>query len=166
MRHRFIVPFGFALLIVIAPVIARANPAPGSNCTYTIGYWKNHASAWPVSSVMLGSVSYSKAQALQILGQSVGGNGLISLAQQLIAAKISIAQGADPSSLGTAIASADALIGSLVVPPIGNGFLDPATTTALTSQLEGFNSGRTGPGHCGTTAANSSTWGALKSIYR
>jgi cysteine-rich repeat protein len=114
-----------------------------------LGFWKNHTDVWPVSSLTLGSVSYSKEELLSILQSPVAGNGLIQLAHQLIAAKLNGAQGADSSSVSGAIADADALIGSLVVPPIGGDALRPGTTSALTSALDSFNSGLTGPGHCG-----------------
>jgi len=137
-----------------------------TNCTYTVGYWKNHEDAWPVTSLTLGTVNYTKAQLLLILNQSVGGNGLISLCHQLIAAKLNIAQGADPTAASAAIAAADALIGGLVCPPIGGGFLDPADTSALTQTLDDYNNGITGPGHCGTVPTTPTTWGQVKGLYR
>src|SRR6185436_1078878 len=83
----------------------------GTNCTYTVGYWKNHPEAWaPVTGLTLGSVFYTNAQLLQILNQPVAGNGLISLAHQLIAAKLNIAHGADPTVVAITIAAADAQI--------------------------------------------------------
>jgi hypothetical protein len=78
----------------------------------------------------------------------VAGNGLISLAHQLIAAKLNVARGADGSTIASAIAAADALIGSLVVPPAGGGSLAPGTTSALVQTLDNYNSGLTGPGAC------------------
>jgi len=137
------------------------------DCTYTQGYWKNHPEAWPVGSVTLGTVNYTQAQLLLIFGEPAAGNGLISLAHQLIAAKLNIAQGATPpAGVVAAIASADALIGGLVVPPIGAGYLAPSSTSALTGTLDNFNQGITGPGHCGTVGTHTKTWGGLKSIYR
>lgn len=121
-----------------------------TNCTYTVGYWKNHEEAWPVTSLTLGTVVYTKAELLSILNEDVNGNGLVSLAHQLIAAKLNIAQGADPSAASACIAAADALIGNLVVPPVGSGYLDPSTTSATTQCLDDYNNGVTGPGHCGT----------------
>jgi hypothetical protein len=115
-------------------------------CTLSQGYWKTHASAWPVSSLTLGSTTYSKAQLLDILNQPVVGNGLISLAYQLIAAKLNIANGANGATVTTTIADADALIGALVVPPVGSGSLQPSDTGALTTALEAFNAG---VNHCG-----------------
>ena len=136
------------------------------NCTYTQGYWKNHEEAWPVLSLTIGSVNYTKAELLGIFGQSVAGNGLVSLAHQLIAAKLNIAAGADPTDASTAIASADALIGGLIVPPSGAGYIHPSTTSSLTQTLDDYNNGVIGPGHCGVVPTEEKTWGGVKALYR
>ena len=136
------------------------------NCTFTQGYWKNHPAAWPVNNLTLGTVNYTQVQLLQIFGQPVQGNGLISLAHQLIAAKLNIANGANSSAAAATIAAADAQIGALVIPPIGAGYLAPSSTSAKTQILDDYNNGIIGPGHCGNTEGRSSTWGAIKSLYR
>lgn len=125
-----------------------------NGCVRTQGYWKNHTPAWPPfgASLTLGTVSYSPAQLLAILEQPVQGNGLISLAHQLIAAKLNQANGAPtPATVQTAINAADALIGGLVVPPIGSGYLQPSQTSLLTNTLDIYNNGQLsgGPPHCG-----------------
>jgi hypothetical protein len=147
-------------------VVVDATTRSFVNCTYTLGYWKTHASQWFVSSLELGSVTYTQSQLLDILNQPVQGNGLISLAHQLIAAKLNIAQGADPSSVAATIAAADAQIGSLVVPPVGSGFLTPGSTSAKTQTLDDFNNGVIGPGHCGSVPTAPATWGQVKALYR
>jgi cysteine-rich repeat protein len=119
------------------------------DCTLTQGYWKNHPDAWPVSSLTLGSVSYTKDELIAILKTPVKGNGLISLAHQLIAAKLNIAAGAPDAAVSAAITQADALIGSLVVPPKGAGTLSTASTATIAGKLDAFNNGDIGPGHCG-----------------
>jgi hypothetical protein len=129
-------------------VIFAHTESCDDGCTLTQGYWKNHSEAWPVDTLSLGSVSYSQAELLSILGERVGGNGLVSLAHQLIAAKLNVASGANASAISSTIAAADALIGGLVVPPVGLGFLAPSSTDALTSALDDWNNGITGPGHC------------------
>ena len=91
---------------------------------------------------------------------------MISLAHQLIAARLNILYGADPTAVSAAIASADALIGPLVVPPIGNGRLPTAQVSALVKALDDYNNGVTGPGHCGSVATLPTTWGQLKILYR
>lgn len=148
-------------------VSATTLPCGGGNqggCTFTQGYWKNHNDtvclnnstsplcvAWPTSALpmTLGSVGgYSETDLLSIYGTAPGGNGLIGLAHQLITAKLNIANNADPTAINATISSADALIGSQVVPPVGGGFLSPQSTAALTTALDNYNSGLTGPGHC------------------
>ena len=147
-------------------VTVNGYTTANTNCTYTQGFWKNHEELWPSTSVTLGSVVYTAAQADAIFGQPVQGNGLISLAHQLIAAKLNIDNGADPTAAAAAIAAADALIGALVVPPIGGGYLAPGNTSTLTQTLDDFNNGVTGPGHCGNVPVESKTWGGIKALYR
>ena len=149
-----------------SPNLLGTTTPQGENCTFTIGYWKNHTDVWPPGNLTLGTVVYTPAQLLSILNQPVAGNGLVSLAQQLIAAKLNIANGADATSIAATITAADNLIGGLVVPPVGGGFLAPATTSALTQALDDYNNGVTGPGHCGSTPTRTSTWGGVKTIVR
>jgi hypothetical protein len=129
-------------------VISFTVVACPTGCTFTQGYWKNHDADWPVSSLTLGTVSYTQSQLLSIFDAPVAGNGLISLAHQLIAAKMNIANGASGSAINSTIAAADALIGSLVVPPVGSDHLETSATSALVTALDDYNKGVTGPGHC------------------
>src|SRR5215471_9074701 len=73
-----------------ADVWASTRPAL-QNCTYTQGFWKTHPEAWPVGSLTLGNTTYSAADLLLILNTPAGGNGLLILAHQLIAAKLNLA---------------------------------------------------------------------------
>jgi hypothetical protein len=123
-------------------------PCVGSSCTYSQGYWRTHSDAWPVTSLTLGTVTYQAAELMAMLENPARGNGLLILAHQLIAAKLNIANGADPSAVQQAISDSDNMIGALVVPPIGNGYLDPAQTGDLTETLTEYNEGTIGPGHC------------------
>ena len=121
-------------------------------CTFTQGYWKNHPNNWPVSGLTLGNVFYTEAQLISILKTPVKGNGLISLSYQLIAAKLNAANGTTvPSNVQTAISNSDALIGNLVVPPVGSGYLAPSSTAALNTTLDTYNNGggAGAPPHCG-----------------
>jgi hypothetical protein len=121
---------------------------PPHNCTYTQGFWKTHPEAWPVTSLTVGTVTYTQSQLLQILDQPAQGNGLVILAHQLIAAKSNIANGSESADAAQAIADADAMIGNLVIPPVGNGYLPPSQTSDLTETLTEYNEGTIGPGHC------------------
>jgi hypothetical protein len=138
----------------------------GAGCTLTQGYWKTHNQystqcvpdingnigplcvTWPVASMTLGSVNYSVSQLVSILNTPASGNGLIALAHQLIAANLNIASGADGTAVAQAISDANALIGSLVIPPVGSGSLAPSVTSTLITTLTSFNEGGIGPGHC------------------
>jgi hypothetical protein len=122
-----------------------------SGCVQSQGFWKNHEESWPVGSLMLGATSYTQVDLLSILNTPVGGNGLISLSYQLIAAKLNAENGAPvPAGIAAAIAAADTLIGALVVPPVGSDSLAPASTSALTGTLDQYNNGlyEGGPPHC------------------
>jgi hypothetical protein len=138
-----------------------------TNCVFTQGYWKNHPEAWPVTSLTLGTVTYSQADLLSILGTPAGGNGLLILGHQLIATLLNVANGADPTPVATNIANAHALIGGLIMPPLtGSGFLAPALVNTDATALDNYNNGNTTVPHCGETPAKVRTWGAVKSLYR
>lgn len=146
-----------------ATVAASTNPH--GNCIFTIGYWKNHPGAWPVTSLTLGTVTYTQAQLLAILATPAAGNGLLILAHQLIATKLNFANGGDPATVISTVTAADALIGGLVVPPVGSGYLTPASVSALTQVLDDYNNGLLALEAC-VTPTRSFTWGRIKSLYR
>jgi len=139
-----------------SPHFCSTLPCGGEGCTFTQGFWKTHgpiptgnnSNEWPVTSLTLGTVSYTDLELLAIFNKPAAGNGLLTLAHQLIAAKLNIASGADGTAIAGAIAAADSLIGGFVVPPVGSGFVSPAATSALTTTLMNYNEGATGPGHC------------------
>ena len=121
-----------------------ATPTPSGTpgaCVRGQGFWKNHPDQWPVTELQLGNVTYNQQQLLDILHEPVRGNGLLILAHQLIAAKLNIAAGADPSCIKETIAAADALIGDLVIPPVGDGYLRPRDAAPLAGILGRFNEG-------------------------
>jgi hypothetical protein len=125
-----------------ATATATATPTgTPSGCVFGQGYWKNHPDQWPVTELQLGNVTYTQEELLSILHQPVRGNGLVLLAHQLIAAKLNIANGADASCIQQTIADADALIGDLVVPPVGTGYLAPGDVSALAETLDQYNEG-------------------------
>jgi hypothetical protein len=174
-----------------ADVVCSTDPCPSASCTFTQGYWKTHGpgdcvtgnntNQWPLSGMTLGTVSYTDVQLCQIFNTPAGGNGLISLAHQLIAAKLNLASGASCSVVTSTIAAADLLIGSRVVPPVGSGSLAPSSTSTLTMDLDAFNNGVLAgcPLHCGSSlriqlsgagktvnTPTPTTWGNMKAIYR
>ncbi len=137
-----------------------------ANCTFTQGFWKNHEELWPVVGLTLGTVAYTAAELDAIFEEPAAGNGLLILAHQLIAAKLNIENGADPTAASAAIAAADLLIDGLVIPPSGAGVLHPSLVSSLSNTLDDYNNGVIGPGHCGTVPTVDKTWGSVKALYR
>jgi hypothetical protein len=97
----------------------------------------------------LGSQTYTKAELLAILNTPSGGDASIILAKQLIAAKLNIAAGSDPTPISSTITHADSLLamfsGKLpygVVPssPIGQMMVSDGNT------LDNYNNGHLTPG--------------------
>jgi uncharacterized delta-60 repeat protein len=81
-----------------------------STCPLTQGYWKNHAALWPVDSLTLGSQTYTKTELLNILNNSTQTDVSLTLARQLIAAKLNIASGSNAAPVSATITHADGLL--------------------------------------------------------
>jgi hypothetical protein len=126
-------------------------------CAFLQGFWKNQPEAWPVTELQLGNVTYNQQELLSILGQPVGGNGLVLLAHQLIAAKLNIANGTDGSCIHQTLADADSLIGDLVVPPVGNGYLKPRDAAGIAGVLGSYNEGNLCAPSCDNGSLSPST---------
>jgi streptogramin lyase len=116
-------------------------------CPRTQGYWKNHVDAWPVETLKLGTVDYTKKELLAILKLSVGGrkaDASISLAHQLIAAKLNLANGTLAGPIAATVADADALIGGRPIPmtpKITPNSPEGAMMTVLAGRLDRYNNG-------------------------
>lgn len=81
---------------------------PGTVCRHTPCWWKLHCDEWPVSSLTLGGRNYGEQELKRILGfQSGDGIVMTLLTQQLIAAKLNVANGADDSAIAGQMAGAD-----------------------------------------------------------
>jgi len=121
----------------------------------------NNTNEWPQSvqngGMVLGSVPYSQEQLCAILNQNVGGgqqaNALVSLAHQLIAAQLNVTNNSETvcADVQNFLDAANAVIGALVVPPVGGGYLPPGEDMSdLIFGLDTFNNGGScGWGHCG-----------------
>jgi hypothetical protein len=134
----------------------------------TQGFWKTHFELWPIgcTPMTLGTVSYTAAELLAIYNTPANGNGLIAMAHQLITTKLNYCNGSNTAAVAATIATCDALIGGLVVPTVGAGYLAPGATSAYTETLDDFNNGLIlGAANC-PTPVQSVTWGHVKSIYR
>lgn len=84
------------------------TPTPKGVGVEPAGYWTNHPRAWCVSSITLGCITYSQAQAIAIMRNPDSIDMTYKLARQLAAAKLNVGcLGTDLSCVANAIAAAD-----------------------------------------------------------
>jgi len=124
-----------------------ANAQLEGTCPLTQGFWKNHPGAWPVGTLNIGGFLYSEAQLLTILKKAPKGDASLILAHQLIAALLSIDNGAvEPANVATAISQAQALLTGCDLTS-GPGCGVPAASptgqqmVAVAAVLDSFNNG-------------------------
>ena len=143
---------------------------PTDACNYTPGYWKNHPENWPVTELSLGGTTYTQAQLLAILGTPVRGDATIILAYHLIAAKLNVLNGSDPS-IQSAIDEADDLLAMYPLRSKPSGDAKDMIID-VKNMLVGYNELGCGDEDMGDSldkalpGEESSTWGQLKANYR
>jgi hypothetical protein len=146
-------------------------------CTLTLGYWKTHNESFTggappddnwlnitPNAELTGFFTTDGANSFPTTGPnappftwftvfwtSPGGNAYYQLAQQYMAAKLNILNGADPSAVSSAITSAEDLFDTYTPADIaglkGNDPLRQQFIT-LAGTLGSYNEGLIGPGHC------------------
>ena len=79
-------------------------------CPLAQGFWKNQLDFWRVTSLLLGSQTYTQAELMTLFDTPPRGDASVILAYQLIAAKLNIANGSSPVPIRSAIADADQLL--------------------------------------------------------
>lgn len=118
-------------------------------CTRTQGYWKTHPEAWPVTSLEIGGVVYSRDALIDLMWTSTKGDASLILLKQLVAAKLNVLAGA--TSTG-AIAEGDAWFAAQAGTELQLGISpsSPAGMDAveIAGDLADYNEGTSGPGHC------------------
>ena len=85
--------------------------------TGTPGYWKNHPEAWPVATITVGGVVYTKEQAIALLG-TTGKDKTLTMFSSLVPAKLNVLIGNDGSCVASTITAADAWMRQF---PVGSG---------------------------------------------
>jgi hypothetical protein len=138
-------------------VTATFTLIPGTGCTRTIGYWKEHrdeiASLLPIwLGTPLGQHSLevdTTSEAIRILKKATTLNGILSLRGQLLGAMLNIASGADGSAVTMVIADADVFLAAHD-PSEWRELLTPAKqeVNGWVEELGEFNTGVIGPGSC------------------
>jgi hypothetical protein len=122
----------------------EATPEASEDCAHGPGFWTNHPEEWAVTSLTLGSQSYTQTELLLILSGGGSGDASLILARQLIAAKLSAADGVSSAVMDGLISAGDALLASFTgklpysIEPSSD---DGQSMTALANTLDSFNEG-------------------------
>jgi hypothetical protein len=90
--------------------------APG---TGTPGYWMNHPDAWPAVEIIIGGVTYSIDEAIELMKRSNNKDVTYIMFQALVAAKLNVLIGNESSCIEATIADADAWMADYG--PVGSG---------------------------------------------
>jgi hypothetical protein len=128
--------------------VLTSGTIPGNACPLTQGFWKNHfPGSWPSSVIAnglkIGSTTYTAAQLeANLQTPPEGGNALLILSHQLIAAELNILNGSNPAPIAATITAADALIDGLNINIdfVAAGSSLGQQMTALADTLDSFNS--------------------------
>jgi hypothetical protein len=116
-------------------------PPVKSPGTGTPGYWKNHPEAWPVDSIVVGGVTYSKEQALANMTENPK-DKTSTIFRHLLVAKLNVLIGNDDSCIAGTISAADAW---LVANPLGSGVRSSSLAwrqgEPLSRMLDNYNNG-------------------------
>jgi hypothetical protein len=116
------------------------------NCTYTTNFWKENPDSWMIENVIIGNLSFTKAEAIIILDIEDPGP-TTRLMQQFFAALLNTLKGADSADIDQTMVE----VGEwLIVHPQGINLTETQTqeVEAIADRLEDHNTGVTGPGHC------------------
>jgi hypothetical protein len=118
---------------------------PPGHCTYTQGWYKNHTSSWPSGSLTPNTVWDGGLTIINLFNTPPKGSQYIILAHQYITALLNIQGGSSvPAAVQTALNTAAAYFAGG-----GNGAGDSSVDiTGVSTILDNYNNGLTGPGHC------------------
>jgi hypothetical protein len=90
------------------------NPGTG-----TPGYWKNHPEAWPVSTIQIGTVTYTVDQAIAIMNSPVQKDKTFTMFASLVSAILNVKINNDSSCVSDAITAGQAWM--TTNGPVGKG---------------------------------------------
>ena len=139
-----------AALISPSPVRTQASTptrtAPSaSNCTYSMYYWMDRPEAWMIENVVIGTLSYTKGEAILIL-QTESDDAKTLLLQQFFAALLNSLR-ADASAVSQTLRDASEWLGDHTLGiEVTEG--DRQAALSMVQTLVEFNNGAIGPGHC------------------
>jgi len=111
--------------------------------TGTPGYWKNHPDAWPVESITVGGITYTKAEAIGWL-RKVGKDKTTTMFSSLVPAMLNVLVGNDGSCVNATIAEANTWMATYG--PVGSGVAASSYAWSVGEPLhitmDNYNNGR------------------------
>jgi len=132
--------------VLTSPETPSPTSPPKRNCTYSAYYWTTHPDAWLVQSILFGSLSYTKAQAIEIMNTETDDLST-NLQREFFASLLNVLDGADPTAIESTIIDASQWISN-------NTPNTPMTTFErfkgrdLVDTMADYNLGISGPGQC------------------
>lgn len=134
-------------------ITPECPPAPEDppirTCTYTIGWYKNHAGQWPTGHAADDGFYTSGQSWLQVFNTPPRGNPYYILAPQFMAAKMTATAGATvPAEVAAALERSEQIFASFA-PGTKWTKAQDAELKALGKTLDNYNNGRLGTPHCG-----------------
>ena len=120
----------------------------GGWCPRSPGYWKTHTENWPVSSLVIGGVTYNSAQLLSFLDYG-GPDASLKLARQVVTTLLNLLSGSE-TSIQPVLDQADDFLAAHA-PGSNPGGSAKTQANALKDELEGYNADNcSGSGDPGT----------------
>jgi hypothetical protein len=116
------------------------------NCTYSLHYWRNNPDSWMIENIVIGNLSFSKAEAIIILDIEFP-NPSTRMVQQFFAALLNTLKGADPADIDQTMVAVGEWL-TIHPPGIDLTEAEIIKVDAMAEVLEAHNTGLTGPGHC------------------
>jgi len=120
------------------PIDALVPATPSLGGVGNVNYWQNQNNTWPVATITVGGITYTREQARAILNGNTNDRAK-QVARQLIAAKLNILAGNNSSCIYQVVADAEAW---LVSYPIGSANPNWTTGRPIHDALENYNNGR------------------------
>ena len=97
---------------------------------------------WPVEQITIGGRTYTKSQAITLMGTAGAGDKTYDMFKQLVAAKLNVLVGNEASCINSTIASADSWMASH---PVGSGVSSGSSAWStggpLHETLDSYNNG-------------------------
>jgi hypothetical protein len=119
------------------------SPSPSTEGARSPGYWKNHPEAWPVDTITIGGIAYSRAEALEMLNAKGGSDRSTTMFSHLLATRLNLLSGTEAACIEDTVDAADAWLAEF--PPESDVKANSAawkTAEKWKDMLDAYNNGQ------------------------